>query len=156
MPAARHKDYDLRYDEASEQWTCAQLGLENSSLKALRAAIDRIDKKARTMAVPALYLKEDYWNDKVQIVDCFITLIRADRRQPAANIKFKKSGKETEEAVLQNLYPPSAREKIEAYVAAKRREAAAKAEAEKILKETESFTPANLREAIVQQADEAA
>jgi hypothetical protein len=148
-----HKGHEIRFSEDSEEWICDAFGFSNKSLKALRAAINRADKKNRTMAVPALYLSESHWEEP-KLHDCTIVLLRSDGR---ANAHIKIKGEhDTERVELRELYPPVARKKLEEYVKIKCQETELGRKAESIKEDLECFTAKSLREAIVTQADEAA
>jgi hypothetical protein len=148
-----HKDHEIRFSEDSEEWVCDDFGLSNKSLKAIRSAIDRADKKNRTMAVSALYLSESHW-EEAKLLECTIVLLRSDGRANA-HIKIKGES-DTERVELRELYPPASRKKLEEYVKIRRQEAELNKKAEAAQEDLEPFTAASLREAIVQQADKAA
>lgn len=148
-----HKGHEIYFNETSEEWVCDAFGLANKSLKTIRSAIDRADKKQRSMAVPALYLPRSYW-EPPELSECMIVLLRTDGRSNA-HIKIK-GRDDTDRVELEELYPLSERKKLEAYMAVQKQVFEANKKAEALQEKLVPFTPEKLREAIVQQADEAA
>lgn len=155
MITQRYKNHDVIFDDETEDWRCDDLALSNKSLKAIKSAIDKADKKDRQMAVPALYVEESYHNDHpAKLFDCTIVLMRIDRR-PKANIKI--AGKKGIEQVdLEELYPVSERKKVAAYVDVQNRRAVLEEQMENMKEDLVRITPELLRELVVKQADEAA
>jgi hypothetical protein len=155
MITQRYKNHDVVFDDDTEEWRCDDLALSDKSLKVLKGAIDRADKKDRTMAVPAVYVEESYHNDRpAKLLDCTIVLMRADRR-PKANIKIV-GRKGIENVELRELYPAFEREKVAAYVDVQNRRAALDKQMDELKDDLTPLTPELLRELVTRQADDAA
>lgn len=66
----------VRFNEAEDQWECHDFGLENASLKALKAAILKLDAESRRVgAFQAMYWPWASSSPK----PCTVTLVADDR-----------------------------------------------------------------------------
>lgn len=153
----KHRDFDIEFDVATEEWRCGAMALANKSLSALKTMIDREGKKRRQVDIEVLYLHENYVHNASNYVytikRAVITLLLENSRQ--ARIKIN-GARLTEQVDLGDLYPLDDRKKLEAFIDAK--EVAAKAEqaASELQEALSPLTADAVREAVVRKADEAA
>lgn len=58
-PTTEHNGREIQFIEHMDQWVCSEMDMRASSLKALRAKIDKFDNQARKIAVLAYRLMHD-------------------------------------------------------------------------------------------------
>jgi hypothetical protein len=138
-----HREQEITFDTATEEWTCGALALADKSLAALKRAIDRASKERRRVNVAVLYL--DYY--KIRSVT--IVLLREGDRKA----EIKVVGEKLQQQVpLSDLYPLSERIKLEAFVAAKKAESAATIKASRLQERLCPITADAVRAQVVRDA----
>jgi hypothetical protein len=146
VPIVEHRGKLIKY--VDPQWTCDELGLTNPSLAALKAAIDRADKRERSLGVEALVLDKGYWGgDAATVHRCTVNVLATDGRYAFVSYKNRKGDARTREKVSHDSLVPLELE-AEARAWCDMQNAAKKAadDAEKALKKIRKHTDASLRE----------
>lgn len=146
-----HKTYEIVFDITSEEWKCGQLALSDKSLAKLKTAIDRAGKKRRQVNVAAIHLQDYFHNDRTEIKNCTIVLLRDGDRK--ADVKYPRESGQSQVDICE-LYPPAARPKLETYVAAKKAAQKAEDDARKLQEKLEPLDAAAIRELVVRQEEE--
>lgn len=150
-----HREHAIEFDEATEIWSCGDLGLADKSLAKLKKLVDRDSKKMRRMRVPAL-LVYAHWKEEATIRAVTITLLREGGR--SAQVEWTDSdGDERKERVdVHDLYGPDLREEIVAYQEKRRAADAAEEIADAAWAEIDQrrMSAERIREIVVQQAEE--
>lgn len=152
----KHRDFDVEFDVATEEWKCGALALSNKSLSALKIAIDREGKKRRQVDVEVLYLHEGYIHNGgyvYKIKSAVVTLLLENGRRARIKIEGERS---TEPVDLHDLYPLGDRKKLEAFIVAKDRAAKAEQAAAELQEALKPLTESDIREAVIRKAEEAA
>jgi hypothetical protein len=155
MITDKHRGHDIEFNISTEEWKCGDLALSNKSLAKLKAAIDVAAKERRRVRVPAYFLDERYRGGRYvhQIKKVTIVLLREGDRK--ADIKID-GDRGQQQVGLEELFPLDQKPNLEAFVAAKKREAMAEEEATKLHEDMNRMTAEAVREAVVKQAEESA
>lgn len=152
MIGDKHKGHEIVFDTATEEWKCGSLALSDKSLAKLKRSIDQATKERRKVSVEAYYMQERWRDDEVTLKKVTIVLLREGDRK--ADIKI--GARERELVELRELYPLDQKEKLDTYMAAKKRESVARVQAEELMDSLVPMTAEAVREAVVRQAEEAA
>lgn len=129
---SKYQGYVLRYHIDDAVWTCDELELRATQLKALRSLIDKGNLEKRRVNLPALRLKTDYFDRKeAKLEQVTITTLGHGAHNRDCWIKTK-DGREKD--YLNNMYEdtPDARAAIETWRQAVKDASAATKRAEKL------------------------
>jgi hypothetical protein len=161
-----HQNMEIIFDEQSNIWKCADLGLSSRDLTILRKAIDQHrPENIRLYTLPVLLLEDDYWESAPIILEAIVLLVRESAQKADVQLtkgrtigRFSYGAGDIIPVDMSSLYPLETRSDLEAYIAAKTAakaaEAVREAAAEKLL--GQNLTPRKIREATVRQAEDAA
>lgn len=154
-PTYDHKGFDISFDVATEEWKCGALALSNKSLTALKKLIDREGKKRRQVNVEVLYLHEAYSHRDYayKIQRATVVLLRDGDRKADIKVKGERGNVQVD---IGELYALEERAKLEAYIAAKKREQKASDESSAASDALTALTAEAIREAAVRVAEDAA
>lgn len=112
-----YRGYKLTLDETSEKWSCRGLDIEECiSLKACRAAVDRLSAADRRLNVKALVL--DGRSEHHAIKEVVVTILCEPKKgwgqtDPAVSKVWTMDGGQRAQYSMEHLYPASARADLE-------------------------------------------
>jgi hypothetical protein len=115
-----YKKHRITYREDGNEWFCEAIGTK-PSLKAMKAAIDNLNRKDRQLGVKALMLQRDYRTDGTELKEVKVTVLCEPVKgwkDKAASIKecwITDDGSRSK-VYLNSLYPLSARAEVMAYI----------------------------------------
>lgn len=147
-----HKGKTIIFDEATEQWKCEEFMLADPSLHKLKAAIDAESLKRRRVAVPVLWLHEQWRRsgpNLLKLKEATVVLLRDGDRK--ADIKV---GSEKHHIDMNDLYPVEQRAELLKLVTLKANEAAAVNAVAEQEERISSISAQEVREMAVRLADQ--